>query len=136
MATNKQQLGDTGEKLVSRNIPCPKCKRKATLKLLPKNFKCTDLICDFCGYLAQVKTSKSSNPSQLPDSILGAAWGPQKERMDSSVYFPLFLVLYDSPKNYAIYYLPADLQDEDIFMPRKPLSKNSKRAGWRGFRYN
>ena len=75
MPTEKQKLGDLGEKLVAKHVACPSCKRDHSLKLLPKNFKCADLICGFCGYLAQVKTSSSKDPSNIPDTILGAARG-------------------------------------------------------------
>jgi type II restriction enzyme len=71
----------------------------------------------------------------LPKSVLGAAWGPQKERMDAGIYFPLFLVL-KSVKAFSIYYLPTDFQSERLFSPRSPLSDNAKRAGWQGFIYD
>ena len=51
MATARQELGTFGEKHVAQQCACPKCKRSKTLVLLPPNFKCADLICDFCGYL-------------------------------------------------------------------------------------
>lgn len=114
---------------------CPRCKRSNTLKRLPTNFKCADLICDFCGYLAQVKASTVRHLRQLPTRVLGAAWGPQQERMKAHIYFPLFLVL-KAPDAYAIYYLPTDFQTEAMFVPRKPLSSTAKRAGWCGFLYN
>ena len=71
---------------------------------LPPNFKCADVICDFCGYLAQVKASRARDINLLPDSILGAAWKPQRERMEAAIYFPLFVVLIgEDARNYAIY---------------------------------
>ena len=133
--TNKQQLGEKGEILVVKKCYCPKCKKHKTLKRLPNNFKCADIVCDFCGYLAQVKAKSTSNIDVIPNSILGAAWSVQKERMDSGIYFPLFIVLV-SEKKYSIYYLPVDYQDEKIFVKRKPLSKNAKRSGWQGFYYD
>jgi len=91
---------------------------------LPPNFKCADLICDFCGFLAQVKACTVSDPAIPPDKILGAAWGPQKERMDAAIYFPLYVVaLTADAKKHAIYYLSADLQEPDIFEPRNPLGR-------------
>ena len=72
---------------------CPSCKRNRTLVRLPTNFKCADLICDFCGYLAQVKTATKTDISVVPNQVMGAAWGPQQERMKAGIYFPLFLVL-------------------------------------------
>jgi hypothetical protein len=137
MPTERQSLGAFGEKLVAKLCQCPKCKRPHTLMRLPPNFKCADLICDFCGFLGQVKTATAKDVAILPRTLLGAAWGPQKERMDSAIYFPLYLVLVTAnSKNYAIYYLSADLQPPELFCPRTPLGPKAKRAGWRGFLYD
>lgn len=104
------------------------------LRRLPANFKCADVICDFCGYLAQVKTSTQENVDQLPPTILGAAWGPQEERMKAGIFFPLFVVLVSrNRRKRAIYFLPSDLQAKSMFVPRKPLSHTAKRAGWTGY---
>ena len=136
MATDNQIKGELGEKLVAKTCACPKCKRSKTLQRLPPGFKCADVICDFCGFLAQVKTCTVKDAATPPDSILGAAWGPQKERMESAIYFPLFVVaIGKDAKSQAIYYLSADLQSPDIFEPRSPLGPNAKRAGWQGFMY-
>jgi hypothetical protein len=97
--------------------------------------KCADVICDFCGYLAQVKAATVNNIDIIPQTVLGAAWGPQKERMDAAIYFPLFLVLV-SGRRHSIFYLSADLQKSQMFKARKPLSKRARRAGWRGFVYS
>lgn len=132
MPTNKQKLGDFGEQIIAKTITCPKCKKEKTLKTLPTNFKCADIVCDFCGYLAQVKSKNVKDINIIPKSILGAAWSPQKKRMDAGIYFPLFLVLVHENKH-AIYYLSADLQNSKMFIPRKPLSKDAKRAGWQGY---
>jgi type II restriction enzyme len=135
MATNKQKLGEFGEILVVKSCHCPKCKKRRTLKRLPANFKCADLICDFCGYLGQVKSKTVKSVDQLPKTILGAAWEPQRERMEAGIYFPLFLVLV-ADKDTAVYYLSADLQIANMFVPRKPLSSTARRAGWQGFTYD
>lgn len=136
MPTSKQELGKLGEQLVAQHVDCPSCKRGRTLRRLPTNFKCADLICDFCGYLAQVKATRTDDPATLPKSVLGAAWSAQKERMDAGIYFPLFLVLYKSNRHLAIYYLSSDLQPAAMFKPRKPLSVTARRAGWQGFTYD
>lgn len=135
MATKKQQLGEKGEILVTKIARCPRCKREKTLRRLPTNFKCADIICDFCGYLAQVKAVNSKDINRLPSKILGGAWGVQKDRMAAGIYFPLFIVLIKDKKS-AIYYLPADLQQPELFVARKPLSATAKRAGWQGFYYD
>lgn len=135
LTTLKQQLGADGEILVAKTCQCPQCKKNATLKRLPTNFKCADLICDFCGYLAQVKTANVKDVAVTPKQVLGAAWGPQKLRMDSGIYFPMFLVLKSSSAC-AVYYLPTDFQEAKLFIPRTPLSATAKRAGWQGFTYD
>ena len=61
--------------------------------------------------------------------------GPQKERMDAGIYFPLFVVLKNG-RNHSVFYLSSDLQTEEMFIRRKPLSKNAKRAGWQGFYFD
>jgi len=109
-----------------------KCKRSKSLKKLPRNFKCADIICDFCGYLAQVKTHTVKDINKFPSKVLGAAWGPQKERMDAGIYLPLFVVLKNE-KQYSVFYLSSDLQTEKMVIKRKPLSTSAKRAGWQGY---
>jgi len=36
----------------ARTANVSRCKREGTLRRLPANFKCADIICDFCGYRA------------------------------------------------------------------------------------
>jgi hypothetical protein len=82
MPTARQDVGEAGEKLVVKTCPCPRCKRGGKLKRLPANFECADLICNFCGYLGQVKAKAGvKDVSVVPDTVLGAAWKPQKDRM-------------------------------------------------------
>lgn len=136
MPTQRQLTGESGELLVVRECACPKCKRGRTLRRLPVNFKCADVICDFCGYLAQVKTSRSEKIERPPKTILGAAWQVQKDRMDSGIYFPLFIVQINTENAHSIFYLSADLQRPEMFIARKPLSETARRRGWQGFVYD
>jgi len=135
MPTEHQSLGDKGERLVCRKTDCPRCKPgKATLRQLPPNFKCADVICDFCGFLGQVKTFTTTDVDILKQRILGAAWGPQKERIDAGIYYPLYLVgMLPNGRRSAVWYLPVDLQSREMFVPRKPLSNTARRAGWQGY---
>jgi type II restriction enzyme len=134
--TAKQSLGNQGEELIARKVRCPGCKRsERTLRRLPPNFKCADVICDFCGYLAQVKTKslRGALPEECPSNIPGAAWGPQRARMEADIYFSLFIVVANDAGMMAIFFLPRDLQLPDMFVPRKPLGPSARRAGWQGF---
>jgi hypothetical protein len=134
MPTKHQILGLRGETQVAKHCSCPRCKRPKTLRRLPPNFKCADIICDFCGFLGQVKSVNTADLTRIPPTVLGAAWSVQKARMDAGIYFPLFLVLVCGYKC-AIYYLSADVQNPNMFKPRKPLSATARRAGWQGFLY-
>jgi Dam-replacing family len=131
LATVRQQLGALAELIVVKRCACPRCKRARMLKRLPPNFKCADVICDFCGYLAQVKAATVRNIEAIPDRVLGGAWGVQKERMDAGIYFPLFLVLVSKgSKESSVHYLSADVQRSEMFLARLPLSQRARRAGW------
>lgn len=138
LPTSKQELGlgCWGEEQVTRHCTCPRCKRRGTLKRLQVNFKCADVICDFCGYLGQVKAVRTSSLDQPPKILPGAAWGVQSARMNAGIYFPLFIVLGDVGYKSAIYYLPADLQSPAMFVAPTPLSASARRVGWQGFRYD
>lgn len=136
MPTTRQLLGEQGELIVASRCSCPKCKRAGTLKRLPANFKCADIVCDFCGYLAQVKAVRCERLIACPPRVLGAAWSVQRERMDAGIYFPLFIVLVAPKGRTAVFYLSADLQRPEMFVPRKRLSASARRAGWQGFVYD
>ena len=108
-----------------------------TLRALPPNFKCADIICDFCGYLAQVKAHSCRDGLTPPAKLLGAGWRPQRERMAAGIYFSLFLVLVgEKAGRFSIHYLAADLQTPELFLERSPLGPTARRSGWQGFHYN
>ena len=140
MPTARQDLGDRGEKAVAQHVPCPRCYKARHLTRLPKNFQCADVICRFCGYLAQVKAvSLAEGATELPDRILGAAWGPQHEQIMAGIYHGLYIAGF-TPKGRLVridFVPPHVLQaSPQVFEPRRPLSTNAKRAGWQGFIYN
>lgn len=138
MPTDKQLTGTLGEKLVAKYCSCPRCKRAKTLRPLIQNFECADVICNFCGFLAQVKTTHVKDVHVLPRTLTGAAWGPYSKRMEAGIYFSLYIVLLEksNPKNYTIHFLPAELQEPEMFVSRNPLSETAKRKGWQGFNYD
>lgn len=136
--TAKQLLGRRGEDAVHDHVPCPRCNRERHLTALPANFQCADLICKFCGFLAQVKAT-TVHDGQRPDRILGAAWAPQHEQILAGIYQPLYVVGFStSGRLVRIDYVPAHILAATplVFEPRKPLGATAKRAGWTGFNYN
>jgi type II restriction enzyme len=81
-----------------------------------------------------VKTTERNDVDTLPRQLMGAAWGPQAERMEAGIYFPLFIVLVTKDRQRsAVYCLPADLQSPEMFQRRKPVSATARRAGWEGY---
>ena len=52
--------------------------------------------------------------------------------MDAGIYFPLYVVL-KCEKKFSVFYLSSDLQTKEMFIKRKPISSNAKRAGWQGY---
>jgi type II restriction enzyme len=134
--TTNQLLGDLGEITVTRNCYCPKCKRHGTLRRLRANFKAADVICDFCGFVAQVKAVTVQGRKELPKHLLGASWRVQRDRMESHIYLPLFVVTIRGSVADQALYVPADLQVPSMFKPRNPLRETARRAGWQGFMYD
>lgn len=136
--TANQDRGRRGELAVRDHVPCPRCRRAKHLTPLPTNFQCADLICKFCGFLAQVKSVTLSG-EELPARVLGAAWGPQHDQIVAGIYQPLFVAGFSSGGRLVrIDYIPAHILAAvpTVFEPRNPLSSTAKRAGWRGFNYN
>ena len=134
MPSRNQLIGDKGEKFVIRKMNCLKCKRTGTLKLLPRNFKCADIICDFCGHTSQVKTFRKDGEG-LPNQILGAAWGPLEQRINAGIYHALWIVRMNqrNEKCCEIWLVTSEAQSPEMFIIRKPLAPNARRAGWQGY---
>ena len=77
MTTDRQRLGEFGERLVCKRSNCPRCKRPTTLRRLPTNFKCADIICDLMdliypgfvaatGYRSSSTAMITSTPGSCP----------------------------------------------------------------------
>lgn len=102
------------------------------------NFQCADLICKFCGFLAQVKATTSIDGA-LPAKLLGGAWRPQHEQILAGIFQPLYVAVFSpTGRLTSIHYVPAHILQSvpTVFEPRNPLRSTAKRAGWTGFNYN
>ncbi len=140
MPSPHQALGARGEKAVCKYAHCPRCNRRHPFKPLTANFVCVDIICSFCGFLAQVKATRlRSGTSSLPDRLPGSAWKPQHERMLAGIYHGLFVVGFrnDGKTLVRIDYVPPHIlaATPGVFAPRRPLRATAKRAGWTGFTF-
>ena len=63
------------------------------------------------------KRIKGELPDTITGTILGAAWGSQRERMEAGIYFSLYVVLVNEVGQASIYFLPRDLQTAEMFVP-------------------
>lgn len=141
MATDRQDLGNRGEKAVCKHATCPRCNRLRQFRQLPPNFECADIICKFCGFLGQVKATRLADDSDtFPARIMSAAWGPQHQRILAGVYNGLYLVGFrkDGRRLTRIDYVPPHILESvpEVFEPRRPLGPKAKRAGWQGYMLN
>ena len=134
----KQELGRKGERAVCEHVSCPRCGRERQFRALPPNFECVDVICKFCGFLAQVKATSRSSVDGPPPTVLGGAWRPQHERVIAGIFHPVYVVSYDGTRLTRIDYIPAHMLSAypSVFKPRAKLSDTAKRAGWQGFVYD
>jgi hypothetical protein len=77
--------------------------------------------------------TRAKTLDEVSNEVLGAAWNVQQERMNDGIYFPLFLVLVVSRREFSCHYLAADLQSREVFKARRTLSAAARRSGWQGF---
>jgi len=124
---SKKEIGDSAEKLVCRRLSCPRCKG-GKLRRLPPNFPCADVICSFCGYVAQVKAHKVTDPEdETITKLIGGSWRAQKKRIEAGIYMPVYVVLHFRDRMHKILYLSVDHQLRKMFRPRR----KPRRGAWR-----
>lgn len=71
-------------------------------------FPCVDVICKFCGLLAQVK-STTATVNDRPTRALGANWAPQKEQILRDIFHALYVVSIVRGEAERIWYVPAHM---------------------------
>jgi hypothetical protein len=126
--TEKQKVGDAGEKEITKIAPCPNCGKRLTG--LPNNYPLYDVQCEGCAFRAQVKTSKSASKS----TVRGAGWDIIHKVLKAGFMSPPLIVNFKPPgREQEIRFFP--------FVPRehlKPykLSKNHPQANYAMFDYH
>ena len=76
---------------------------------------------------------------ELPDKIMGAAWGPQHEQIMAGIFHALYVAGFTpAGRLVRIDYVPGHVlqASPNVFEPRSPLRSAAKRAGWQGFMYD
>ena len=123
--TQKQKVGDAGEKEIAKHAPCPNCGKK--LMVLPQNYPLYDVQCEGCSYRAQVKTSKSKS------TVRGAGWEIINKVLKAGFMSPPLIVNYK----------PLGREQQILFFPFVPrehlkkynLSENHRQANYAMFDY-
>ncbi|MEX2242364.1 MAG: DpnI domain-containing protein [Fimbriimonadaceae bacterium] len=136
--TPRALTGRRGEAAVTRLVACPRCSRPRHLRPLEAGFQCADVICKFCGFLAQVKATMVS-PDRRPSRLLGGSWARQHEQILADIFQALFIVtLAQNGKPIAIYYVPSHIlrAHPAVYRPRNALAATARRPNFRGFMYD
>jgi DNA-directed RNA polymerase subunit RPC12/RpoP len=108
--TQKQKVGDAGEKEIAKHAPCPNCGKK--LMVLPQNYPLYDVQCEGCSFRAQVKTSKSASKA----TVRGAGWDIIHKVLKAGFMSPPLIVNFKPPgREQEIFFFP--------FVPRSHLTK-------------
>ena len=112
-------------------MPLSSMQEEETSRRLPTNFKCADVICDFCGFLAQVKAVSSKNIETVPRTILGAAWRVQRKGWSQESTF-----LCISFGSMIAGSTPFSISRRNAEPGHLRREKATKRSGWQGFIYD
>ncbi len=131
------------EKWAKDNLYCPKC--GSQLKQHRNNTEVYDFFCDhsnqeFILFPApleefQLKSTKSFPYNGFPKKIVGSGYDAAQRRLDSGMFPSLILLHYqrkaeevrDGLLIHRLSIPPSSIR------PRKPLSNNARREGWRGY---
>ena len=105
---DRSDTGRIGEEAVVRFVKCPRCNEKKLTRLVERGFPCVDVICKFCGFLAQVK-STIGEVGERPTRALGANWEPQKKQILADIFHALYVVSVENGKANRIWYVPEHM---------------------------
>ena len=116
------------EAWVVTNITCPNC--GSSLSEYPANEKSKDVFCPSCGDDFQIKSSKN----KFSKRITGAEYNTTLNSIRSGKNPSLMLLHYDENSMRVIdfIFIHSSFITNEIIIPRKPLSKEARRAGWQG----
>ena len=111
-------MGEACERYVVQEIRCPRCTTTGSFVRFPTNEKFKDVYCNHCFQSFQIKKGKDTN------SLLGGDYFTTINNLKQVD----FLVVKPS----GTFHIPYERIKKHMVVPRKPLSENARRAGWRG----
>jgi hypothetical protein len=130
LRTEKQIVGDAGEKEIAELAPCPNCGKR--LRTFPKNYPLYDVQCECCFFRAQVKTRGSS-----PKSVVrGAGWDIINKVLKAGFLAPPLIVNFKwrdgKRKQSEILFFPFITKE---YMGKYRLGKGHRQEGYEMFNY-
>jgi len=111
-------MGEACERYVVQEIRCPRCTTTGSFVRFPTNEKFKDIYCNHCFQSFQIKKGNDTN------SLMGGDYFTTINNLKQVD----FLVVKPS----GTFHIPHERIKKRMVVPRKPLSENARRAGWRG----
>tara|TARA_R100001082_G_C4334788_1_gene147319 strand:- start:377 stop:874 length:498 start_codon:yes stop_codon:yes gene_type:complete len=132
--------GEACEFWISDHYGCPVC-CDGKLTKLTANEKSIDHQCASCGELFQVKAHKRSFEKRDGSiGFVGAEYNTTISSLEKEKKWNLILVEYNKElgRIKGVATILKENITKDNIIPRNPLSKNARRAGWQGcnFKFN
>lgn len=135
--SNSRIIGRAAEIYCCEKIKCIKC-NEMNWSECDTNTKSKDQICKNCGKKYQIKckniTKKLYNNIKINKEFktIGGEYNTTLKSIEDEIDY--IIILYEKVNHNIldIIHIKSVNITSDNIIPRKPLSKNAKRAGWRG----
>jgi type II restriction enzyme len=130
-------VGEACEYYVKNNVKCVRCNNN-NFEKCKTNEKSKDLICSSCNQIFQIKakntTQKQTNTIKNKNTFktIGGEYSTTLNHINEKIDY--FIILYEkhSYKIINILYIQNENINSNCIIPRKPLARTAKRAGWQG----
>lgn len=142
--TNTSRIvGEACEMFVLRYVDCPRCHSKRSFDKCKTNEKAKDMVCSRCAHSFQVKgkgMTESAIEKLAPHdgiNLIGGSYKTTVDHLDHNIDY--LIVIYDKVNRREFkkcLYVPYENISAANIVSRKPLSSNSRRAGWQGCTLN
>jgi len=135
--SNPKIIGRAGEKYCCKNMNCIKCNGFNWLEC-KTNKKSIDQICKLCKKKYQIKCKNITEKKYtkiIKNKVFKTLGAEYKTTLDSIKENIDYIIILYNKKDYMIHgiiHIKSINITSDNIIPRKPLSKNAKRAGWQG----
>ncbi len=125
-SSRSQLIRVATEKWTAENLPCPAC--SASLDPYPNNMKVFDFHCESCNEKFQLKSSNHG----FSKYVLDGEYKTQLASIRRGEYPSILLLSYQECDVDDVTAVHRSCIIPDYVIPRKPLSRKARRAGWQG----